>query len=263
MFSKIERIPMLPTDSPLDPVVLLVACRKLDEAEELASDRLTRLTRATPVDRLAAARATRALADILLEAGKNQQAAPHVFEARRRYRPFRNDPALSAEVDLTLAEYAFADDHSYEGEQILTEATARSADVPGAELPHARLLRYSAHIQIVRVELEKGDALMTEAVQVAQRAVQTARSTSRAAAAEPLLLLSQYLFTHGEVAFMKDDPTRARALVSAALDLTETELREYSEYVRFARGRAAHAHRVFGDMTTAEELEARAEGRHG
>ena len=120
-------------------MVLLVACRRLAEAEELASARIAQVKEATPVDRLAVARATRGLADVLLEAGKTREAAPHVLEARRLYRPFRNDAALSAEVDLTLAQLAAHDDRSLEAEQILSEAPARRGGrTPSAACPQAR-----------------------------------------------------------------------------------------------------------------------------
>ena len=240
----------------LDPVLLLVACRRLDAAEELARERVSRLATAPHVDRLAKARATKALADLLLEGGKTEAAAPHVLEARRLYRPFRNDVALSAEVDLTLAQHAAHDRRTLEAEEILSEATARAADVPGAEVPNARLWRYAAHLQIIRWEIEKGDAMIGEALRAAQRAASTARG------GEASLLLSQVLFTQGEVAFMREDAARARASTEAALDVAETDLRGVMEYVLFARARAAHAYRVFGDTAKAEELEARAESRH-
>ncbi len=249
---------MLTSTSLLDPVVLLVACRRLDQAEELAFARIAQVKEATPVDRLTVARATRGLADVLLEAGKTREAAPHVLEARRLYRPFRNDAALSAEVDLTLAQLAAHDDRSLEAEQILSEATAATRDVAGAEVPYARLLRYSAHLQIIRADFERGDALIGEAVSAVQRA-----AAGAGGAAEVSLLLSQYLFTQGEVAFMREDAGRARGSTAAALDVAETVLRGVPEYVLFARARAAHAYRVFGDTAKAEELEARAEGRHG
>jgi hypothetical protein len=248
----------------LDRVTLLVACRKLEDAEALATERLaTQRERvraapalATRADRLTVARATRTLADILLEAGAPDRAAPHVYEARRRYRPYRDDPALSAEVSLTLAAHAFAADRSLEGEQILTEGLAAARSAPDAPLTLARLLRFSAHVWIVRMELERGDALLAEALSAAERA-------PRAVSAEAALVRSQHLFTQGEVAHMREDAPRARAATFAALDVAETELAAYPEYVRFARARAAHACRVFGDMDRAAELEARAEGRRG
>lgn len=237
-------------------MVLFVACRRLAEAEGLASARIAQVKEATPVDRLAVARATRGLADVLLEAGKTREAAPHVLEARRLYRPFRNDAALSAEVDLTLAQLAAHDDRSLEAEQILSEATAATRDVAGAEVPYARLLRYSAHLQVIRAEFERGDGLIGEALSAVRRA-------AAGGGGEVSLLLSQYLFTQGEVAFMREDAERARGSTAAALDVAEMDLRGAPEYVLFARARAAHACRVFGDTAKAEELEARAEGRHG
>lgn len=254
---------MLTSENLLDPVVLLVACRRLGEAEELARERVSQMAKAAAVDRLAKARAAKALADILLEGGKTEAATPHVLEARRLYRPFRNDAALSAEVDLTLAQHAAHDRRTLEAEEILSEATARAADVPGAEVASARLWRYAAHLQIIRWEIAKGDAMIGEALRAVQRAASAARGAGASGSAEVSLLLSQVLFTQGEVAFMRDDAARARASTEAALDVAETELRGLVEYVLFARARAAHAHRVFGDAARAEELEARAESRHG
>ncbi|MBK8257232.1 MAG: hypothetical protein IPK82_31730 [Polyangiaceae bacterium] len=238
---------MASSNGSVDRVLLLVACRRLEEAETLAKERLAQTLAADPVDRLAAARATKTLADVQLELDNHAEATRQTFEARRRYRPFRNSPTLSAEVDLTLAQFAVHDDRSLEGEQILADATERVQNLPGAELEYAKLVRYAAHLQITRGEFKKGDALVGEAVAAVQRAVHAERASGKGVSSNTLLLLSQYLFTQGESAFMVEDVDRARNATRAALDLTETELHTMPEYVQFCRARAENADRIFND----------------
>jgi hypothetical protein len=234
----------------LDPIVRLVACRKLDGAEVLAQEKLDRLLADPEAQRLDLARAHRDLADLLMMADKSPDARPHVFEARRRYRPFRAEPRLAGEVDLLLATYAIEDDRSLEGEEILAEVLATCEKVPSAQLVYARARRLEAHLQVARGEFEAGDAIMQEALAAT---LHHATETDEAAA-ERYLLRSQYLFTAGEVAFMVGDRSRAIDLTRAALDLCETRLFEESEVRSFARDRAAHAFRVIGDDDLADRV---------
>lgn len=221
----------------LDPISREVACRRLGSAEALARVELETAL-AEPGARLAIASATRQLAEILIADDRANEASPHVYEARRRYRPFRVDRKLAGEVDLLLATYAFQDERSGDGQEILEEVLTSCAHDPAARLVWARGKRIEAHLAVMRFDFEGAREPIAQAVHATEEKLDPTLETER------LLLRSQYLFTSGEIAFLAHDPARSRAFTESAWSFTEMNFADEPEYLAFARERTRHAYEI-------------------
>jgi hypothetical protein len=218
----------------LDPITREVACRRLDAAEVLARAELEALMREDG-SRLAIANATRQLGEILLADDRGPEARAFVYEARRRYRPYRNDRKLAGEVDLLLASYAFEDGRSDEGEEILEEVVRSCEPAPEAQLVMGRARRLQAHLAVMRFDFKAAREPMGQALKATQDKLSAAIETER------LLNRSQYLFTYGEIALLAGDTGPSKEFTDEAWRWTEANFQDDPEYLAFARQRATHA----------------------
>lgn len=226
----------------LDPISREVACRRLESAAALARIDLEAAMR-DPDSRFAIANATRQLAEILLSDGLVAEGRPFVYEARRRYRPFRSEKKLAGEVDLLLATYAYEDERSGDGQEILEEVLSSCEHEPSARLVWARAKRMEAHLAVMRLDFEAARTPIEWAVQATEANLGASLETER------LLLRSQYLFTSGEIELLCRDPARARAYTEAASSFNEASFADDPEYLAFARQRARHAFDVIDDTS--------------
>ncbi|MEZ4298827.1 MAG: hypothetical protein R3B70_28005 [Polyangiaceae bacterium] len=211
----------------LDPVLRLLACRKYPEAESLARGRLDALKKEPGPAALPVARAARLAAEVLLEQGRGEEAAELVGEMRRRYRPFASQPGVFAEGQLTYAIWAFLTDQSLEAETALGAVLSATREDPAARRTYARALRFEAHMEILRFEVDRGVELLEAALK---------QTTSPDA--ESALLRWQYLFSLAEVRVMRDEPGLARELVALAEELMAMRFAGDRELQKHGRERA-------------------------
>lgn len=234
----------------LGAIALEVACRRLDSAYAIAHAELDHLLQ-TDGQRLAIADVTRELGEILILDLRYKEARAHIFEARRRYRPFRHRRRHAGEVDLLLSNYAFRDGRSGEGQEILDGVLASCAYDADARLVWARAARLEAHFSVVRGDLQRAATFIDHAIEGTEQPPLLGRDES----CEPqrCLARSQYLFTKGEIALLCRRQDAARAFTEYALEFTERVFVHEPGYLAFARERARHALEVIRGAAVIEQ----------
>jgi tetratricopeptide (TPR) repeat protein len=226
----------------LGPISREVACRRLGAAHDVALAELESLIKQQGAT-TAIANLTRELGEILIADGRLSDARSYVFEARRRYRPLRQEKKLASEVDLLLANYAFRDNRSGEGQAILDDARQRCENLPEARLVWGRALRLEAHLSVVRGDLHRAEHFIDRAIEATER--DFFFTATAADEAERLLHRSQYMFTKGEIAFLNGQPDAARAWTEDALSFINRVFVHEPDYRAFAKQRARHALNLF------------------
>lgn len=221
----------------IDEIAVLHAVERWSEAEACARARLERLHADPDAPPLALARATRWVADVIIDGGRAEEATPWVVEARGHYRRFAREPGPTAEIHWTVARHAFATRRSQEAEEALDVALRATAGRPELVTWRARALRFGAHLSILRGDFAEGAALIDEAM----RGLREAGPAGR-------LLLADLAFTRAEVHVILEDAAGARAAAAGALDLVETRFAGDSLLREHGRARAARVLFLTGDL---------------
>lgn len=215
----------------LDAIAVLTFCGQWAAAEQAARARLDEVRADPGASRLANARATRALADVLIDAGRSGDAGDLVVESRALYRPLEHDDAARSEIALTAARQAFGTARSAEAEELLSSALDATDRQPTLWPWRARALRFQAHLLVLRGDFEAGAARIDEAIAASGPA-------GASEDAEPNLLRLELLFTRAELHVILEEPARARETARAALDVLETRFRAVPMLREHGRRRA-------------------------
>jgi hypothetical protein len=237
----------------LDPVIVLSACDQHADAQAIAERDLEALKRGGQATPRELARATRRLADALLqspgaEAGETDEQIAHehatVVEARRRHRPFAEDAQMSAEIGITAANHDYIRFRSTEAEKTLDHVLESTRDRPDLALIRARALRVLSHWKVMRGEADEGKRLVEEALPLAT-----------GGDGESLIFRLQLLFTRAELCFIVGERDQVVPTVQSALDHLGARLSSIAPLVRHGRARAAVIYRETGHHELADALD--------
>lgn len=216
----------------LDSIAVLTFCRRLAEAERVARAHLDEVRSDPAASRLARARATRSLADVLIDDGRFEDAGDPVTESRGLYRPLERDDALRSEIALTTARHAFGTARSAEAEEWLGAALRATEREPTLWPWRARAMRFQAHLLALRGDFEAGATTIDEAVAASA-------SVTIPDEAVPKLVRLDLLFTRAELHVVLEETARARETARAALDQLDAGFRGDAMVREHGRARVA------------------------